>query len=69
MARPDDPLPNDPLRTPALEHKTLLWLVVAFTVAFGFVIWPLAGAVLWALFLAIVFWPIHSHCGRLIRRR
>jgi predicted PurR-regulated permease PerM len=62
------PLPNDPLRTPALEHKTLLWLVVAFTVAFVFVMWPLTGAVLWALFLAIVFWPMHGRCKALIRR-
>jgi predicted PurR-regulated permease PerM len=60
--------PNDPLRSPSLEHKTLLWLVVGFTVAFAFVMWPLAGAVLWALFLAIVFWPMHGRCKRLVRR-
>ncbi|MGZ5179279.1 MAG: AI-2E family transporter [Ramlibacter sp.] len=60
--------PPDPLRSPALEHKTLLWLVVAFTVAFGWVLWPLAGAVMWALFLAIVFWPMHRRCQRLVRR-
>jgi predicted PurR-regulated permease PerM len=58
----------EPLRSPTLEHRTLLWLVVAFTVAFAFVMWPLAGAVMWALFLAIVFWPMHQHCRRLVRR-
>jgi predicted PurR-regulated permease PerM len=60
--------PLDPMRSPALEHKTLLWLVVVFTVAFGWVLWPVAGAVLWALFLAIVFWPMHAHCKRLVHR-
>jgi predicted PurR-regulated permease PerM len=58
----------DPLRSPALEHRTLLWLVVGFTVAFAFVLWPLAGALLWAVFLAIVFWPMHQRCLRLVRK-
>lgn len=62
------PRSPDPLRSPGLEHKTLLWLVVAFTVAFAFVIGPLAGAVMWSLFLAIVFWPMHSRCVRLVKR-
>ena len=61
--------PPDPLRSPALEHKTLLWLVVAFTAAFLLVLWPLAGAVLWALFLAIAFWPMHQHVLKLTHRR
>ncbi|RYF34020.1 MAG: AI-2E family transporter, partial [Comamonadaceae bacterium] len=60
--------PPDPLRSPALEHRTLLWLVVLFTVAFASVVWPLAGSVMWALFLAIVFWPMHQRCNRLVRR-
>ncbi|HZY17508.1 MAG TPA: AI-2E family transporter [Ramlibacter sp.] len=60
--------PPDPLRSPALEHKTLLWLVVGFSAAFLLVLWPLAGAVLWALFLALVFWPMHLRTRRLVRR-
>lgn len=60
--------PLDPLRSPALEHKTLLWLAVGFSVAFAWVLWPVVGAVLWALFLAIVFWPMHMRCRRLVRR-
>jgi predicted PurR-regulated permease PerM len=60
--------PPDPLRSPILEHKTLLWLVVAFSVAFSFVLWPVVGSVMWALFLAIVFWPMHQRCKRLVRR-
>lgn len=66
----DDPRdPSDPLRSPALEHKTLLWLVVGFSAAFLWVLWPLTGAVLWALFLAIVFWPMHHRILRLATRR
>ncbi|HYF19705.1 MAG TPA: AI-2E family transporter [Ramlibacter sp.] len=61
--------PPDPLRSPSLEHKTLLWLVVGFSAAFLWVLWPLTGAVLWALFLAIVFWPMHLHTLKLVRRR
>jgi predicted PurR-regulated permease PerM len=67
MTDPRDP--PDPLRSPALEHKTLLWLVVGFTAAFLLVLWPLAGAVLWALFLAIVFWPMHLRVRRLATKR
>jgi predicted PurR-regulated permease PerM len=60
--------PPDPLRSPALEHRTLLWLVVGFTVAFAFVLWPLAGALIWAVFLALVFWPVHQRCLRVVKR-
>lgn len=60
--------PSDPLRSPALEHRTLLWLVVAFTAAFACVMWPLGGAIMWALFLAIVFWPMHQRCKQLVKR-
>lgn len=61
--------PPDPLLSPALEHKTLLWLVVGFTFAFLWVLWPLAGAVLWAMFLAIVFFPMHQYMRRRVVRR
>lgn len=58
----------DPLQSPALEHRTLLWLVVGLSAAFAMVLWPLAGAVLWALFLALVFWPMHQRCLQQVRR-
>lgn len=58
----------DPLQSPALEHRTLLWLVVGLSAAFAMVLWPLAGAVLWALFLALVFWPMHQRCLQRVRR-
>ncbi|MBL0422246.1 AI-2E family transporter [Ramlibacter sp. AW1] len=52
--------PNDPLRPPLLEHRSLLWLVVGISAAFAFVIWPFIGAVLWAVFIAIVFQPLQA---------
>lgn len=49
----------DPMRSPHLEHRSLLWLVVALSAAFTFILWPFLGAVLWAVFIAIVFDPVH----------
>jgi predicted PurR-regulated permease PerM len=51
--------PN-PLKNPQLEFKSLLLLVAAATVLFLLIIWPFFGAVCWAIFIAIVFWPLHQ---------
>ncbi|RYF42886.1 MAG: AI-2E family transporter [Comamonadaceae bacterium] len=61
--------PPDPIQSPALEHKSLLWLLVASSAAFALILWPLAGAVLWAVFLAIVFAPIHRRLLLRVRGR
>jgi predicted PurR-regulated permease PerM len=45
----------EPLNSPALQNKALLWLVVIVTLLFSIVLSPLSGAVSWAVFLAIVF--------------
>ena len=45
----------DPLTSPLPQSKALLWLVVIVTVLFAIVLWPLSGAVSWAVFIAIVF--------------
>ena len=50
--------PN-PLQTPELEFKSLLVLVLAASILFGVILWPFFGAVCWAVFIAIVFWPLH----------
>jgi predicted PurR-regulated permease PerM len=44
-----------PLRPPTLQGKALLVLVVLASILFTLVLKPLAGAVLWAVFIAIVF--------------
>ncbi|HVZ44996.1 MAG TPA: AI-2E family transporter [Ramlibacter sp.] len=46
---------------PELEFKSLLWLVLGATLLFALVLWPFFGALCWALFIAIVFWPLHRH--------
>lgn len=51
--------PN-PLKTPELETKSLLVLVLAATVLFALILWPFFGAVCWAVFIAIVFYPMHQ---------
>jgi predicted PurR-regulated permease PerM len=47
--------PPEPLNSPLLQSKALLWLVAIVTVLFAVVLWPLSGAVSWAVFMAIVF--------------
>lgn len=51
--------PN-PLKNPDLETKSLLLLVMVATVLFALILWPFFGAVCWAIFIAIVFWPMHQ---------
>lgn len=51
--------PN-PLKTPELEFKSLLFLVLAASALFALILWPFFGAVCWSVFIAIVFWPMHQ---------
>ncbi len=46
---------TDPLNSPSLQSKALLWLVLVVTLLFLVILWPLSGAVSWAVFMAIVF--------------
>jgi predicted PurR-regulated permease PerM len=51
--------PN-PLKTPELEFKSLLFLVLLASALFVLILWPFFGAVCWAVFIALVFWPMHQ---------
>jgi predicted PurR-regulated permease PerM len=51
--------PN-PLKNPEIEFKSLLVLVLAATALFALIIWPFFGAVCWAVFITLVFWPLHQ---------
>jgi predicted PurR-regulated permease PerM len=51
--------PN-PLKDPELEFKSLLFLVFVATLLFALILWPFFGAVCWAVFIALVFWPMHQ---------
>jgi len=52
--------PRDPLKSSALEHKTLIWLVVVTSALFAVILFPFMGAVLWAMFIAIIFAPLQA---------
>jgi predicted PurR-regulated permease PerM len=43
-----------------LEHKVLLLLVAGISLLFGLILWPFAGAILWAVVLAILFSPLNQ---------
>lgn len=51
--------PN-PLKSSELEFKSLLMLVALASLLFALIIWPFFGAVCWAVFIAIVFWPLYQ---------
>lgn len=51
-----------------LHYRTFLCLLVAVSLAFGWILWPFYGAVFWGTILAIIFAPLHrrllSRMGR-----
>jgi predicted PurR-regulated permease PerM len=51
------------------EDTTFLLLIVAISLAFAWIVWPLYGAVLWASVMAIVFAPLHRKLSRSIGPR
>lgn len=59
----------EPLNSPMLQSKALVWLLVIATVLFAMVLWPLSGAVSWAVFIAIVFAPMQERSVLLCRGR
>jgi predicted PurR-regulated permease PerM len=61
--------PPDPLNSPLLQSKALVGLLVIVTVLFGIVLWPLSGAVSWAVFIAIVFAPLQERSVLVCRGR
>ncbi|NLA66815.1 MAG: AI-2E family transporter, partial [Gammaproteobacteria bacterium] len=53
-----------------LQRKVFLFLLLAVTVAFLWVLWPFYGAVFWSVILALLFMPLHRRLlARLPRRR
>jgi predicted PurR-regulated permease PerM len=60
--------PN-PLKNPEFEFRSLLFLVLVASALFVLIIWPFFGAVCWAVFIALVFWPMHQHLLRGSRQR
>ncbi|MDA9423209.1 MULTISPECIES: AI-2E family transporter [Bradyrhizobium] len=49
------------------EDRSFLILLAAISVAFGWVLWPFSGALLWALLLAIIFAPLYRRALETLR--
>jgi len=48
---------SNPPRT--FEERFFLWLLLAVSILFAWIIWPFFAAVLWAVVIAIVFMPLN----------
>ena len=53
---------------PELQQKTFLLLLIAISIAFLWIMSPFAGAIFWAVVLAIVFAPVHARLLRALHR-
>ena len=42
-----------------IDERTFLLLLAAATLAFGWVLYPFYGAVLWAIIIAVIFAPVN----------
>lgn len=49
---------------PALRNRSFLLVLSLVTLAFGWILWPMMGAVLWAVAMAIVFRPLYRRLNR-----
>jgi predicted PurR-regulated permease PerM len=58
---------HNSINLPGLEDKTFLLLIVAVSLAFAWILWPYAGAILWATILAIVFEPAYRRLSKSMR--
>src|SRR6185369_1258230 len=54
---------------PGLEDRAFLWLMIAVSLAFGWILWPFFGALLWGTILAILFAPLQRRLRRLMAGR
>ncbi len=63
MTSPDAP------DSSTLEYRTFLLLIVVVSLAFGWVLWPFFGAVLWGTVMAILFSPLNRGLTRAMGQR
>lgn len=61
--------PPEAAKSPALRDKAFLFLVIAVSLAFAWILWPFFGAVLWGVILAIMFAPLYRRLSRSLRQR
>jgi len=53
----------------AVEDRTFMLLIVTISLAFGWILWPFYGAILWGVALAILFAPLYRRLSRAMRHR
>jgi predicted PurR-regulated permease PerM len=61
------PLPS-PTPETAIQLRAFFWLLIAVSAAFAVILLPFSGAVMWAVFIAIIFRPVHQRMLRWLRR-
>ncbi len=54
---------------PSTERNAFLILLIVVTIGFGWIVWPLAGAILWAVALAIIFRSVNQEILRRVDGR
>lgn len=54
---------------PSLEDRVFTLIVALASLAFAWLLWPLSGAILWAIILAIVFAPLQRYLTDRLRHR
>lgn len=52
-----------------IEDQAFIWLLVTTSAAFGLIVWPYFGAVLWGVVAAIVFAPLYRQLRRVTGQR
>ena len=52
-----------------IEDHAFLWLLVGTSLAFGLILWPYCGAVLWGVVAAIVIAPLYRRLLRITGER
>ncbi|HEY0327925.1 MAG TPA: AI-2E family transporter, partial [Rhodopseudomonas sp.] len=53
----------------SIEDKSFLLLVVVISLAFGWILWPFYGAILWGVVIAVVFAPLSRRLSALMPQR
>ena len=61
--------PPDDTVTTRLENGTLLLLLVTVSLAFGWILWPFSGTILWGGVIALLFAPVHRWLLPQLRHR
>jgi predicted PurR-regulated permease PerM len=60
--------PSGPPDRHLFSDRTFLFLLVAVSAAFAWIVWPFFGAILWATILAILFRPLYRRLVRSVGR-